>query len=100
MDAKAGDKAVIMPIGGQDESRRARRSRRRAPNGADRRIGGLTVSFQMHHVHGAHAERIADAQARAIAALLRWAEETELAGVIQLDTAQVRHEPGDQGRAA
>ncbi|MFI5715537.1 hypothetical protein [Nocardia sp. NPDC051750] len=33
---------------------------------------GVTASFAIHYVSGAEAERIAAAQAKALAALLRW----------------------------
>ncbi|MFC9966859.1 hypothetical protein ACFVH4_21750 [Nocardia ignorata] len=35
-------------------------------------VGGLTVSYEVRYVSGAEGERVAAAQAKAIAALLRW----------------------------
>ncbi len=50
-----------------------------APDTSDERVAGMTVSFQVRYVHGSEADRVSAAQARAIAALLRWAATAEQA---------------------
>ncbi|MBY8855357.1 hypothetical protein K7711_02600 [Nocardia sp. CA2R105] len=100
-DEKSANKAVV-PLHGRGEARGSRRHRR-VPDGADGRVGGFTVSFQVRYVHGGEAERVAAAQARAIAALLRWAATRDAAGSI-LDQPPRVHDvlgdDGDQERAA
>ncbi|MBF6545274.1 hypothetical protein [Nocardia brasiliensis] len=58
MDENRSDEALLIP-----HNRRAR---------VDAWVGGLTASFQIRYVSGAEAARVADRQARAISALLRW----------------------------
>ncbi|TQM28861.1 hypothetical protein [Nocardia bhagyanarayanae] len=69
MDEEISDEAVVIPL-----NWRARRSHTHhaVPVHVDARAGGVTVSFQIRYVTGAEAERVADRQARAISALLRW----------------------------
>ncbi|WP_280385862.1 hypothetical protein [Nocardia wallacei] len=83
MEENPADRTVV-PLHGRDGSRRPRRPRH-TPDAADARVGDLTVSFQVRYVHGAEAERVAATQARAIAALLRWAATIPEPGVVDLD---------------
>lgn len=67
MDEEISDEAVVIPL-----NRRAGRSRTHHEVPVDARAGDLTVSFQIRYVTGAEAKRVAERQARAISALLRW----------------------------
>ncbi|MEU2043327.1 hypothetical protein [Nocardia niwae] len=85
MDEEFSDETVVIPL-----NRRARRSRTgdEVPVHVDARVGGLTASFQIRYISGAEATRVADRQARAISALLRWLDshDADPAELVDLDT--------------
>ncbi len=84
MDEEFSDEAVVIPL-----NKRARRSHTgdEVPGHVDARVGELTASFQIRYVSGAEAEHVADRQARAISALLRWLDSHDpaTADLVDLD---------------
>ena len=56
----------------RSQAARSRTRRAAIPAGADAVCEGLTVSWEVRYVDGAEGDRVASAQADAIAALLEW----------------------------
>lgn len=80
MDEEFSDDAVVIPL-------RPWRARADSPMHVDARVGEMTTSFQIRYVTGAEAKRVAERQARAISALLRWLDSHDpaTADLVDLD---------------
>ncbi|MGW0252171.1 hypothetical protein ACWDYH_36655 [Nocardia goodfellowii] len=90
MDEEHSDSAVVIPLHKHTDLHRSPTDDTE-PVTADARSGALTASFRIRYVHGAQAERTAERQARAIAALLRWLTDQDTppgsdGRVVDLDT--------------
>lgn len=90
MNEKSPARKVVTPLHRRGEPRPRRTPDTPAPEMVDVRAGGLTASYRIRYIDGPEAVRVADQQARAIAALLRWLATqdhttTTALGVVDLD---------------